>query len=117
MEHITTEKTLKQMAHIGRLVICGVSGETGSFFTQFRSNLMSISKNSVNGAGWMRRGLVAIAGAAMAFTALSAAPSQDAPVDDEVALRISSKSAPRLDDRFDIRGGPTTSAMRGGSWG
>ena len=30
MEHNTTEKTLKQMAHIGRLVICGVSGETGS---------------------------------------------------------------------------------------
>lgn len=82
-----------------------------------QEHAMSNSKNTVNGASWMRRGLVAIAGAAMAFTALSAAPSQDAPVDDEVAVRVSSKKAPRLDDSIDFGGGGTTSAMRGGSWG
>lgn len=117
MEHITTEKTLKQMAHIGRLVICGVSGETGSSFTQCRSNLMSNLKNTVNGASWMRRGLVAVAGAAMAFTALSAAPSQDvAPVEDEVAFGINSTKGTISVD-LDWRRGGHTASMRGGSWG
>lgn len=75
---------------------------------------MSISKNTVNGAGWMRRGLVAIAGAAMAFTALTAAPSQDAPVEDEVAWGF---KAERVDSRVDWRGGTSASYMRGAGWG
>lgn len=76
---------------------------------------MSNSKNTVNGAGWMRRGIIAAAAAAMAFTGVATVASQatDAPVEDAAfSIRVNDKKAPVGEGDTAI---PPT-MMRGGGW-